>query len=61
MIIEFTTDFAGNWEIGDVVKAEYLEDGEVLVDGVAKIDIGLLLKHCRIISESEEGKNENNT
>lgn len=56
MIIEFTTDFAGNWEIGDVVKAEYLEDGEVLVDGVAKIDIGLLLKHCRIISESEEGE-----
>lgn len=54
MLIEFTKNFANNWEIGDVVKAKYLEDGEVLVDGVAKIDAELLLEHCRIISESEE-------
>lgn len=53
MLIEFTKDFANNWKIGDVVKAKYLECGEVLVDGVAKIDTGLLLEHCRIISESE--------
>lgn len=53
MKIKFITDFAGNWKIGDVVKAKYLEKGEVLVDDVAKIDVGLLLKHCRIISESE--------
>ena len=53
MLIEFTKDFANNWKIGDVVKAKYLEKGEVLVDGVVKINIGLLLKHCKIISESE--------
>lgn len=54
MIIEFTKDFANNWKTGDIVKAKYLEKGEVLVDDVAKIDIGLLLKHCRVISDSEE-------
>ena len=54
MLIEFTKDFANNWKTGDIVKAKYLEKGEVLVDDVAKIDVGLLLKHCRIISESED-------
>lgn len=54
MKIKFITDFAGNWKTGDIVEAKYLEDGEVLVDSVAKIDTGLLLEHCRIISESED-------
>ncbi len=54
MLIEFTKDFANNWKKGDIVKAKYLEKGEVLVDGVAKIDAKLLLKHCKIISKSEE-------
>ena len=54
MLIKFTKDFANNWKTGDVVKAKYLEKGEVLVDDVAKIHIGLLLEHCKIISESEE-------
>lgn len=54
MLIKFTEDFANNWKAGDIVEAKYLEKGEVLVDGVAKIDINLLLLHCKIISESEE-------
>lgn len=54
MLIKFTKDFANNWKAGDVVKVKYLEKGEALVDDVAKIDVGLLLKHCNIISESEE-------
>jgi hypothetical protein len=54
MLIKFTKDFANNWKVGDIVKAKYLERGEVLVDDVAKIDINLLLKNCKIISESEE-------
>ena len=53
MLIKFTKDFANNWKTGDIVEAKYLKEGEVLVDGVAKIDIRLLLKHCKIISESE--------
>lgn len=53
MLIKFTKDFANNWKAGDIVKAKYLEAGEILVDGVAKIDAKLLLKHCKIISESE--------
>ena len=57
MKIKFITDFAGNWKTGDIVEAKYLEDGEVLADGVAKIDIRLLLKRCKIISESEEWVN----
>ncbi|MDT3387656.1 MAG: hypothetical protein LIR46_07860 [Bacteroidota bacterium] len=53
MLIKFTKDFANNWKVGDVVNAKYLEKGEVLVDDVAKIEINMLLKHCRVISESE--------
>lgn len=53
MLIKFTEDFANNWKAGDIVEVKYLEKGEVLVDGVAKIDINLLLIHCKIISESE--------
>lgn len=53
MLIKFTKDFANNWKAGDIVKAKYLEAGEMLVDDVAKIDAKLLLKHCKIISESE--------
>lgn len=54
MLIEFTKDFANNWKAGDIVKAKYLEKGEVLVDDVAKIDIELLLEHCRVIQESKD-------
>lgn len=53
MLIKFIKDFANNWKAGDIVKAKYLEAGEMLVDDVAKIDAKLLLKHCKIISESE--------
>lgn len=54
MLIKFTKDFANNWKAGDVVEIKYLEKGEVLVDGVAEIDVELLLKYCNIISESED-------
>lgn len=54
MLIEFTKDFANNWKAGDIVKAEYLEKGEVLVDDVAKIDVRLLLEHCRVIPENKD-------
>lgn len=54
MLIKFTKDFANNWKAGDIVKARYLEKGEILVDDVAKVDLNMLLKHCKIISESEE-------
>jgi len=53
MLIKFTKDFANNWKAGDIVKAKYLEKGEALVDDVAKVDLKLLLKHCKIVSESE--------
>jgi len=54
MLIKFTKDFANNWKAGDIVKAKYLKKGELIVDEVAQVDIKLLLKHCKIISESEE-------
>lgn len=54
MKIKFIKDFANNWKVGDIVEVKYLEKGEVFVDGVAKINIELLLKHCKIISESED-------
>lgn len=54
MKIKFIKDFANNWKAGDIVEIKYLEKGEVLVDDIAKIDIKLLLKHCKIISESED-------
>lgn len=54
MLIEFTKDFANNWKTGDIVEGEFLGKGEVFVNNVAKIDMSLLLKHCRIISESED-------
>ena len=56
MLIKFTKDFANNWKAGDIVKVKYLGKGEVLVDDVAKIDINLLLKHCRVVSQSEDKK-----
>lgn len=58
MKIQFTKDFANNWKAGDIVEAKYLEKGEVLVDGVARIDAELLLKHCKIISESKDEDEE---
>lgn len=54
MLIKFTKDFANNWKTGDIVEAKYLKKGDVLVDDVAAIDVKLLFKFCKIISESEE-------
>jgi len=53
MKIKFIEDFANNWEAGQIVECKYLDNGEILVDNVAKIDLNLLLKHCKIINESE--------
>ena len=54
MKIRFITDFARNWEAGDVVEAEILSNGETLVDHVACIDTELLMNHCEVVSESED-------
>ena len=54
MKIRFITDFAENWEAGDVVEAKVLPNGNTLVDGVASIDTGLLMEHCEVVTESEE-------
>ena len=53
MKIKFTKDFANNWRVGDIVEVEYIGQGDVLVDNVARIDLHLLLNHCVILSESE--------
>ena len=53
MKIKFTKDFANNWKVGDIAEAKYISQSEILVDGVAKVDSQLLLKHCVILSESE--------
>lgn len=53
MKIKFVTDFAGNWEAGDVVEAEFLPNGNTLVDNVACIDTALLMEHCEVVTESE--------
>ena len=53
MTIKFTKDFANNWKAEDIVKIKYIGKGDVLVDNVALIDFNLLLKHCIILSESE--------
>lgn len=49
MKIRFKTDFADNWKAGDIVDADYLDNGDVLVDGVAAIDGGLLFEACEVI------------
>lgn len=54
MKVKFTKDFANNWKVGDIVNVEYISQSEVLVGGVAEIDLLLLLEHCVILSESEE-------
>lgn len=54
MKIKFSKDFANNWKAGDIVNVKYLSQDEVLVDDVAKIDLHLLLKHCVILSKSED-------
>lgn len=54
MKIKFTKDFANNWKVGDIVEAKYIDKDGVLVDGVAKVDSQLLLKHCIILPESDE-------
>lgn len=53
MKIKFTKDFANNWKVGDIVEAKYISQSEILVDDVAKVDSQLLLKHCVILSESD--------
>ena len=54
MKIEFIKDFANNWKAGEIVEAEYLGKGEILVDDVARVDAKQLLEHCKIVSESED-------
>lgn len=54
MKIKFIEDFANNWKAGQIVECKYLGNGEILVDNVAKIDLNLLLKYCKIINESED-------
>ncbi len=53
MLLKFTKDFAGNWKAGNVVKAEYVSNDKMLVDGTATVNAKQLLKHCEIISEEE--------
>lgn len=52
MKIRFKTDFANNWKTGDIVDVKYLGHYDVLVDGVAIIDVRLLSEVC----ESIDGK-----
>lgn len=54
MKIKFITNFAGNWEAGDVVETESLPNGNTLVDNVACIDTALLMEHCEVVTESED-------
>lgn len=54
MKIKFIEDFANNWKANQIVECRYLGYGEVLVDNVAIIDVNLLLKHCKVIENSEE-------
>ena len=54
MKIRFISDFAGNWKAGELVEAKPLFFGDTLVDNVACIDTALLMKHCEIVTESED-------
>ncbi len=54
MKIRFITDFAGNWEAGDIVEAKSLPNGDTLVNNVALVDTALLMEHCEVVTESEE-------
>ena len=53
MKIRFKTDFADNWKAGDIVDAKLLDTVDVLVDGVAAIDGGLLFEACEIIEDEK--------
>lgn len=53
MTLRFILDFANNWKAGDIVEAKPLSNGDMLVDNVARIDTVSLMKHCEIITESE--------
>lgn len=44
----FINDFANNWRAGDIVSLEKLENGDILVDGVAAVDPILLKDNIRI-------------
>ena len=59
MKIRFKTDFADNWKAGDIVDAKYLDNGDVLVDGVAAIDARLLFEACEVIESEEEDEFDN--
>lgn len=51
MKVRFKTDFANNWKAGDIVDANYLDNGDVLVDGVAAIDARMLFEACEVIDD----------
>lgn len=51
MELRFITDFAGNWEAGDIVEAKFLSDDNTLIDNVACIDTALLMEHCEVVTE----------
>ena len=44
----FINAFANNWQAGDIVSLEKLENGDILVDGVAAVDPLLLKDNIRI-------------
>lgn len=50
----FINDFANNWQAGDVVSLEKLENGDILVDGVAAVDPLLLKDNIRIYGDEFE-------
>lgn len=61
MKLRFITDFARNWKAGDIVEAEVLSNGDTLVDHAASIDTALLMKHCEVVTESENKENNEET
>lgn len=50
---KFTADFAGNWRKGDVVTVKKLDDGSILVDGVASCSLDDLAKVGHLTDKTE--------
>ena len=50
---EFTADFAKNWRKGDVVTVKKLDDGSILVDGVASCSLDDLAKVGHLTDKTE--------
>lgn len=50
----FTEDFANNWVAGQEVICEMRDNGKVLVDAVAEIEMEELLKHGHFESEQTQ-------